>query len=537
MLINGLPSVIMLVMDETVYTIPAFFARSVALRGDEPALGFIRDGEMQWRTWRQVADEVANLAAALCTAGIEPGDRIAQVSENRYEWVITDLAIHLAGAVHVPMHVTLSGEQIAQQIDDCGARLVFVSSAKLLATFADRIDSSVRVVLHDEQGEGREKTLLDEPAVAPSPQSPAPSPDALATILYTSGTTGQPRGVMLSQQNLATNAAAIADALGGGAGHTRLGILPLSHIFARTCDMYTWLYCGSKLVLAEGRETLARDLGLARPTILNAVPYLYQKMADQIRAGGSGDESAALQNYFGGRVQILNSGGAALSPETEAWYAECGLRILPGYGLTEASPVISACTPPAHRSGSVGPLMRDVEVRLADDGEILVRGPNVMLGYWRDEAATAEAIRDGWLHTGDLGELDADGFLFIRGRKKELIVLSTGKKVLPSRVESLLTVSPLIEQAAVFGDGQASLTALIVPTARVFARSEERGSSNETIAAEIHRCLKSAAHEEQVRRFVLLDRPFSIERGELTPKMSLCRKVIAANFATEIKLM
>jgi long-chain acyl-CoA synthetase len=290
--------------------------------------------------------------------------------------------------------------------------------------------------------------------------------------------------------------------------------------------MYTWLYCGSKLILAENRETLLRDLQLARPTIFNAVPYLYQKIADHVRTGNCGDESLALQNFFGGRMQILNCGGAALATETEAWYAQRGLPVLPGYGLTEASPVISACTPTAHRPGSVGKPMRDVEVRIADDGELVVRGPNVLRGYWCDEAATAEAIRDGWLHTGDLGELDADGFLFIRGRKKELIVLSTGKKVLPTRTENLLTASPLISQAAVFGDGQQGLSALIVPAG---------GPTNtQAMRAEIDRCLKCAAHEEQIHRFAILDRPFSIERGELTPKMSLCRKVIAASFAVEL---
>jgi long-chain acyl-CoA synthetase len=178
--------------------------------------------------------------------------------------------------------------------------------------------------------------------------------------------------------------------------------------------------------------------------------------------------------------------------------------------------------------------MPGLEVRIANDGEVLCRGPNVMLGYWHDEPATAESIRDGWLHTGDLGELDADNFLYIRGRKKELIVLSTGKKVLPTRVENLLTASPLIEQAAVFGDGLCGLVALIVPTGCGSANSDQPGARSEQIDVEIKRCLESAAHEEQVHHFVLLDRPFSIERGEMTPKLSLCRKTIEANFAAEL---
>jgi long-chain acyl-CoA synthetase len=514
----------MRVMAAAPETIPAFFARSVAERGNEPALGFIRSGELHWRTWNEVARDAAKIAAVLRMAGLEPGDRVAQVSENRYEWIITDLAVHLAGGVHVPMHVTLSGEQIAEQIADSGARIVFVSSEKFLATFSDRIDSCVSVLSHDEQRKGWRSTLPDEPAVAPEHVS---KPGDLATILYSSGTTGRPRGVMLTQRNLAFNAAAMADAMAGTAENTRLGVLPLSHIFARTCDLYTCLYLGSRLVLAESRETLGRDLQLVQPTAMNAVPYLYQKIADHIRASGTSDDMSALRKYFGGRIDQLCCGGAALAPETADWYTKRGLTVLVGYGLTESSPVISASTPAANCPGAVGRLLRDVEVRIAADGEVLVRGPNVMRGYWRDEAATSDAIRDGWLHTGDLGEIDADGFLFIRGRKKELLVLSTGKKVMPTRVESLLATSALISQSAVFGDGQQGVVALIVPTADGFA-------DHEAMSAEIIRCLTCAAHEEQIHRFAILDRPFSIERGELTPKMSLCRKVIAANFAAEL---
>jgi long-chain acyl-CoA synthetase len=344
---------------------------------------------------------------------------------------------------------------------------------------------------------------------------------------------------MLSHYNLASNAASLADSFEMDNDETRLCVLPLSHIYARTCDLYTWVYRGTRLVLAENRETLARDLQLVRPTALNAVPYIYQKIADRIRATG-GDETAALCDFFGGKMNILNCGGAPLAPEIEAWYADRWQTLLMGYGLTETSPVISASTPRARRRGTVGKLLPQVEVRISDDGELLTRGPNLMLGYWHDEAATTDLIRNGWFHTGDLGALDPDGFLTIRGRKKELIVLSTGKKVAPTRVELMLTTSPLIEQAAVFGDGVCGLVALIVPpqnatSARGLARPQNATNLNDIYAAEIKRCLKSAAHEEQIHRFTLLDRPFSIERGELTGKLSLCRNVIAENFAAELK--
>ena len=372
--------------------------------------------------------------------------------------------------MHVPIHVTLSGEQIADQIATSGARLVFVSSGELLAKFAGHLSHGETVIVHDEHAIGEEKPPLREIRSSNADGSVGASPsraaaDDLATILFTSGTTGRPRGVMLSQGNLAWNAAAAADAHHDGTVETRLNILPFSHIYARTCDLYTWLYRGSRLVLGESRETLARDCQLVQPTVLSGVPYLFERIADRVRASGVADEAAALAGVFGGRMKLLVCGGAAVAPEVEAWYADRRMPLLPGYGLTETSPVISLSTPASRKLGSVGRPLAGLDVRIAADGEILVRGPNVMLGYWQDEAATAEAIRDGWLHTGDLGALDGDGFLTIGGRKKELIVLSTGKKVLPTRVESLLGASPLVDQVAVFGEGRAGLVALIVPAA------------------------------------------------------------------------
>lgn len=543
-------------------TISDAFRATVARRGGESALGYIRGGELRWLTWEELLETSSRLAAALRAAGIEPGDRVAQVSENRYEWIVTDLALHLAGAVHVPIHVTLSGEQIAEQIIDSESRFVFVSSRALLATFADRLPDGIPIQVHEEQPPDRQPpalpaVLIKQPANEIEPpaepgadgrleqhcdrasardrtsanqKSPA---ESLATILYTSGTTGRPRGVMLTHGNLASNAAAVVEAF-DREDETRLCVLPLSHIYARTCDLYTWVFRGSRLVLAESRDTLARDLQLARPTALNSVPFLYQRVADRIREAG-GDERKNLRDYFGGRVDMLNSGGAPLSPEVEAWYADHGMPVLVGYGLTETSPVVSISTTDAHRAGSVGRVLPGVDVRIAEDGEILVRGPNVMAGLWRNPEATAEMIVDGWFHTGDLGSLDDDGFLFIRGRKKELIVLSTGKKVVPTRVELLLAASPLIEQAAVFGDGQCGLVALIVPAANGSPVSSECAEKRAQYEVEIKRCLMNAAHEEQVHRFHLVDRPFSIERGEMTGKLSLCRAAITRNFAAELE--
>ena len=378
--------------------------------------------------------------------------------------------------------------------------------------------------VHDEQDYGQKKPLLGKPAVPPQPPAPSPQPDDLATILFTSGTTGRPRGVMLTQRNLAWTAAATAEAHGTDNLKTRLNILPLSHIYARTCDLYTWLYRGSRLVLAESRETLARDCQLVEPTVFNGVPYLFERIADRVRTAG-----LPLRAVFGERMKQLTCGGAPVAPEVERWYEEQGMPLLCGYGLTEASPVVSISTPGARKIGTVGRPLAGLDLQFSSDGELLIRGPNVMRGYWYDEGATAEVLQDGWLRTGDLAALDDEGFLTIRGRKKELIVLSTGKKVSPTRVESLLTASPLVEQAAVFGEGLPGLVALVVPT-----RREERAAIREELAEEIKRRLTGAAMEEQLRDFAVLERPFSIERGELTPKLSLCREVIARNYSAQL---
>jgi long-chain acyl-CoA synthetase len=515
---------------DQVQTISNFFADTVAHRGGEKALGFVRGGELHWRTWDDVFEEASQIAATIRRAGIASGDRVAHVSENRYEWIITDLALHLAGTVHVPIHVTLSGEQIAAQIADSGSRLLFVSSDELLSKFQTLIDSSIPVFIHDRKEEHAPDLSSPQP-----PSTGSQPPDALATILYTSGTTGRPRGVMLSHRNLACNAAAAADAFDASVDRLQLNILPLSHIYARTCDLYIWVYVGCRLVLAESRETLARDCQLVRPTMLNAVPFVYQKIADRVRAAGgdAAQQSANLRAFFGGQIEILFSGGAPLAPDVGQWFAERGLPVLAGYGLTESSPVISVSTPTAHRCGASGRALSNVEVRIADDGEILTRGPHVMLGYWQDDEATASAIRDGWLHTGDLGYLDADNYLYINGRKKELIVFSTGKKAHPTHVESLLTASPLIEQAVVFGEGRPFLVALIVP-AGCGAANAAPSPNVEQMCREITRCLQSAAHEEQVRKFIILDRPFSIDRGELTAKLSVRRTVIADHYCQQI---
>lgn len=507
--------------------------------GGAEAIGTIREGILSWRTWGQLANDVARAIVCLRESGVAPGDRVVQYGPNSYPWIVADLALLSLGAVHVPLHATLPPRQAAEQVALADAKLI-IGDEQLLKS----LNGLPHKMVTSESlfgGASAEDQQTDLFAARVEPQS-------LATILFTSGTTGRPRGVMLSHSNLATNAIATTEAIAAPHAETRLCFLPLSHIFARTCDLYTWIYRGSRLVLVESRETIVRDCQLARPTVINGVPYFFQKLVQSLRAAGKADQAGAMRELLGGEVRLLCCGGARVAPDVEKFFADQGVPLLPGYGLTEASPVIAASNLENVRAGYVGPPLNDVEVRVADDGEILVRGPNVMLGYWRDEQATREAITAGWLHTGDLGELDDQRRLCIVGRRKELIVLSTGKKVCPTVVEQRLSGSPYVETACVVGDGQTHLGALIVPNPealkkfiqenRLWVWSKRRAVTHrrvrERFRQEIDRLLAAGAREEQVGPFVILPRNFSLEGGEVTPKFSLCREVIARNFAKEI---
>ena len=318
----------------------------------------------------------------------------------------------------------------------------------------------------------------------------ATQPDDLATILYTSGTTGEPKGVMLTHGNLASNAMASLSLFDSQPGDLRLCWLPLSHIFARTSDLYSWLAGRSQMALAESREQILANCQALRPTVLCGVPYFFDKVRRYLEAelfapkgtvpfsaasintadSGKGDSPrpdgqapGKLIELLGGRMRFCTSGGAALPDATAEFFWQHGVKLVQGYGLTESSPVITVSPPSANRIGSVGQAIPGVEVRIAADGEILTRGPHVMRGYWNRPADTAAAIEGGWLHTGDLGRLDADGYLWITGRKKELIVTAGGKNIAPVQLESLLTEDPLIAQAVVIGEGRNYLAALIVP--------------------------------------------------------------------------
>ena len=531
-------------------TLTAIFAERACTDGDRVALHYCRQGEWQTDTWADLLRQAATVAQRLVDAGVAPGDRVVQVSENRREWIVTDLAVLLARAVHVPLHATLAAAQIAQQVGDCGAKVVIVSAQEQLDKLSECRTGLAQVFSYDAESPLLEGELLSaEEAVAMADAAVAATrADDLATILYTSGTTGEPKGVMLSHGNLVSNIDASLAAFNIQAEDIRISFLPFSHVFARTCDMYAWIAAGHELALAESREKILENCRQTQPTLINGVPYFFEKVVRHLLDNDLVGTPGALSQMFGGRLRACVSGGAALPDYVAEVFERQEVRLVEGYGLTETSPVICTGTPSAHRRGTVGLPLGGIDVRIAEDGEILTRGPHVMQGYWNRPDATAEAIRDGWFYTGDFGELDDDGFLRITGRKKEMIVLASGKNVAPVQLESLLTADPLISQAVVVGDGKNYLTALVVPErdplrAWIFANkiavmSREQALAHPKVLAmyreRIDTRLADVGQHEQIGGFHVMGRGFTVESGELTPTLKLRRETILANMAVEV---
>jgi long-chain acyl-CoA synthetase len=509
---------------------------------------------------------VRRVAAGLRTLGVNPGDRVVQFSENSYEWIVADLAIQMARAIHVPVHAPLAGEQVHEQIDHCLAKCVLVGDSRQytkLTSTAEPLTPDIKVIATERPlqlaGPSRVTTFAElrelvDPTAAKRLEAEACehlNPASIATILYTSGTTGTPKGVVLSHRNLLSNTMGTIEAFNLDVRELRVCFLPLSHIFARTCDLYTWIARGSRIALAESRETILLDCVRLRPTTLNGVPYFYQRVHRYLVEQGKADTPGSLRKALGGEIQLCCSGGAPLPDYLYDFFARHQIPLFQGYGLSESSPVITLNSFSANRRGTVGKAIPGVEVRIADDGEVLARGPNIMTGYWNDPAATQQVIRSGWLHTGDLGELDTEGFLKITGRKKEIIVTAAGKKIAPAHLEGLLTEDPLIIQAVVIGDGRSYLTALIVPNPdavraairrlRILPLSKrwvlDHRKIRDLYEQVIQTRLACVSHHEQIRKFHLMDRGFTIESGELTPKLSFRRDIIQENCHDEIEAM
>ena len=532
---------------------------------DEPdrvVLHYKRAGEWQDLSWSTIARQASRYAAVLKAKGVQAGDRVIMVSENRYEWILVDLAIQLLGAIHVPVHAPLTGYQIAYQVNNSGAVLAVVSDDGQAAKLEDvELPDQLVLLSFDPVSGGRSYEELPAAAAQVSDESGdaimqqrAENPldtTSVATILYTSGTTGEPKGVMLSHHNLVCNTLSAMENFDAVGDDTHLNFLPLSHIFARTCDYYAWIATGNRLVLAQSRDTIIEDCHAMKPTQMNGVPYFFDKLHRVLKEQGLADKPGSLKELLGGNMIRCNSGGAALAEHVYDFFTEQEMFLLQGYGLTETSPVISMSNQEYTRRGASGRPIKDVEVAITEEGEIITRGPHVMLGYYKDEAATAEAIRDDWFYTGDLGHLDEDNFIYITGRKKELIVTAGGKNIAPILLESLMTQDLLMEQVVVIGSERKFLTALIVvghePLEKWLGEQQIELAWPEEVLADdriqelyrerIDRQLEKLSPYEQIGRFTLLAEPFSIEREEMTAKLSLKRDVIMNNHAAAIEAM
>jgi long-chain acyl-CoA synthetase len=544
----------------------ALHRRQTERLGPLPALRYRRHGLYHDLTWQDYRAEAEACAAALAEAGIAPGDRVGLLAENRVEWLIADMGILAAAAVNVPPHAPLTARQVHFQLADAGVRWLFVSTREQLAKVRQvrrELPQLEGIVVFDRSEAAadavswaaflqRGRRALPRLAGELARREQALGGGELATIMYTSGTTGNPKGVMLTHANLLSNAAASDEAARRNSDAILLNWLPFSHIYARTVDHYVSLFAGVPLCLAHSVDTLVDDLKEIQPTHISCVPRFYEKLLAVVGTPDAAETGRRLRAIFGPRIDWLGSGGAPLPPPVAHAYEAAGLLVLQGYGLTESSPVISFNRKAHYKLETVGQAIPGVEVKIAADGEVLTRGPHVMKGYWNNPAATAEAIRDGWLHTGDLGHLDDEGFLSITGRKKELMVLSNGKKVVPPFVEGLLLSDNLIDQVAVHGEGRNFLTALVVPNwdnlrKVLAAENVELRGEPEALAGHpavqgllrrrIDAALADVASWERVKKFIVLPRPFSVAAEELTVSLKLRRNVVFQKYRSELEAL
>jgi long-chain acyl-CoA synthetase len=581
-------------------TLSQLFVEAVEEHDRANALLTKVDGTYQPLSHRTLADRVRHVAFGLRALGVTSSDRVAILAENSPAWAIADYACLLSGIADVPIYPTLPAEQIAYILRDSGAVAVFASTeeqvAKVRSVRAD-LPALRHVIVFDENaargGEIRIAALEAKGAASMTPEDAARlrasalaiAPDQVATIIYTSGTTGEPKGAMLTHGNIASNVSAVIDLLPMGPEDSSLSFLPLSHILERMVD-YLMFAAGVSIAYVESMDTIARNMQEVRPTIVVAVPRIYEKINARVtdtamRAGGAkraiflwaqrvGDKWTtvtlegrrpgpllALQHAVadklvfskvraavGGRLRYFVSGGAPLAVEINRFFFAAGLQILEGYGLTETSPVIAVNTPKRFTIGTVGAPIPGVEVKIADDGEILTRGPHVMKGYFNHPDATAAVIDgDGWFHTGDIGTLE-DGLLRITDRKKDIIVTAGGKNIAPQPIENQVKANQYVAQAVMIGDRRRFPLILVVPEFDQL----ERWATQQNIAFKDHRdlisnpivkgkmerevfgTLDNLAHFEKPKRVVLIEQDFTIDSGELTPTLKVKRRTVDRKF-------
>ncbi|MEO0411208.1 MAG: AMP-dependent synthetase/ligase [Pseudomonadota bacterium] len=578
------------------------FFHQASVGKKKPFLWHKVDGKYRPISWRETASQVAKLAAALEKLGIESGDRVAIIANNRPEWCISDLAIMALGAITVPVYTTYTERDYAHVLEDSGAKAIILSDRKLakhVLPVAHDLNH-IRFVItieqpHITQGLNADiyswQGLIEETKAKVSDleeRAQRLTRKDTACLIYTSGTGGAPRGVMQHHGAILHNcagAAAVVDEFSIG-GDAFLSFLPLSHAYEHTAGQFLPIILGAQIYYAEGLDKLSTNLGEARPTIMVVVPRLFEVLRNKIqrdikKAGGLksklfertlelGEKAVnrphemnlfeklfnklldrivrkTVRKSFGGRVKALVSGGAPLNPEVGNFFASLGLMMLQGYGQTESAPLIAVNRRYSNKMDTVGKAIDNTDVKIADDGEILVRGELVMHGYWRDPEATARAVQNGWLHTGDVGMLDDDGHIHITDRKKDIIVNDKGDNVSPQRVEGMLALEPEIGQAMVYGDKRPYLVGLLVPDADWMVEWKRKTGKDGDLAdlfedADLRAALDKAVSRinnkltvtEKVRRFVIAPQAFTIENAQMTPSLKIRRHVISSVYEDNI---
>jgi long-chain acyl-CoA synthetase len=582
--------------------LPTLFLDKASEMGDKPFVWAKIDKEWRATSYAKAREMAVNLAKGLVSLGVEPGDRVVIVSENRPEWAILDLAVMIAGAVSVPAYITNTVDDHLYILEHSGAKVVMVSTtrlAKQVIPAARSAETCEAVVSIDQVGDAvaagvpthawdeimAKGAALDLDIEARAREI---GRDEVACFIYTSGTGGRPKGVMLTHKSILANcigAYGLLETLGLG-DEIFLSLLPLSHSYEHTCGLFFPISIGAQIYYCEGPDQLAGNLTEVKPTIMTAVPRLYEVLHDRIlrgvdRQGGKKAElfheavrlgrkayrdpsslslierlknglltllvRKKVAQRFGGRLKAFVSGGAALNPDIGTFFLALDVKLLQGYGQTEASPVVSANIPGRIKIHTVGPALRGVQVKIADDGEILIAGDLLMKGYWKDPDTTAATIVDGWLHTGDIGRIDEDGFIEITDRKKDIIVNSGGDNISPARVEGKMTIEGAIHQAMVYGDKRPALVAVIVPdnefvenwasengkTANLEVLRDDEGFKK-AVGQVLERINRDLAQIEKVRRFIIAREPFTTDNGMMTPTLKNRRHKIREAYWEEL---
>lgn len=588
------------------HTLCSMWLQRVRQFGDSPAFYEKKGDRFSPISYKKFYEAVRSIALYLLEAGLKRGDHLAILSENRPEWAYVDMACLALGIVDVPVYPTLTPLEVAEILEHSKSRWVVVSSMQQfekLITVRNRLPLVEKVIMMNPIGSEHGEHWLMDLAILIEQGSKIPdadeklqkeickaNPEDMASIIYTSGTTGFPKGVMLTHNNFVSNCGSITKAVHTDLTDRCLSFLPLSHVFERTVGLYHMIWQGIPIAYNRHFDEILPDMAEIKPTLVLAVPRFYEKMyakiMESIHSGSfvkkiifkwalhTGYKNAQrqkrgkdvpgllnksmgmadalvfgkLKKLLGGSLRFFVSGGAPLAKPIAEFFESAGITILEGYGITECSPVVSVNRLELNKLGTVGKALEGVEIKIADDGEILVKGPNVMKGYNKMEKETSQALKDGWFYTGDIGTLDTDGFLTITDRKKDIIITSGGKNIAPQKIENLLKLDRYINDAIVHGDKRKYLAALIVPnfeTLEEVAKSRRISFKNRTelvqnheikkfYLSRIHHHCEKLATFEKVKDFYLLDKEFSTDDGEVTPTMKLRRKKIEKRYKNEI---